>query len=229
MSTSSDRPEPEPGVPEAPAAAPGRNGAPADAVERARAAHTAAAARAQAGAAARARGPADARSRPAATAARRAGLYAGLVTRAIAYAIDAGVINLVALLVGAVVGLALSLLHGLPGNLEAVVAAILGVVYVLWTIGYFVLFWSTTGQTLGARVMRIRVVEARGGGRLKPLRAVVRVIGLVLATLPLFAGFIIMLWDDRRRCLQDRMARTVVVYAPPQTQIVRQPIPRGPA
>jgi hypothetical protein len=25
-----------------------------------------------------------------------------------------------------------------------------------------------------------------------------------------------MLWDDRRRCLQDRLARTVVVYAAPE-------------
>ena len=34
------------------------------------------------------------------------------------------------------------------------------------------------------------------------------------AGIPLLAGFLIMLWDDRRRCLQDRLARTVVVDAP---------------
>jgi hypothetical protein len=31
-----------------------------------------------------------------------------------------------------------------------------------------------------------------------------------------------MLWDGRRRCLQDRLARTVVVHAPPQVRIVRR-------
>ena len=95
-------------------------------------------------------------------------------------------------------------------------------------IGYFVTFWSTTGQTLGSRVMRIRVTDALGAAKVTPLRAVVRVGGLVLATIPLFAGFWIMLWDDRRRCLQDRLARTTVVHAPPQARIVRQAIPRGP-
>jgi hypothetical protein len=60
----------------------------------------------------------------------------------------------------------------------------------------------------------------------KPRRALVRLVGVVLATIPLFAGFVIMLWDDRRRCLQDRMARTTVVHAPPQARIVRQAVPR---
>ena len=53
-----------------------------------------------------------------------------------------------------------------------------------------------------------------------------RLVGLVLATIPLCAGFLIMLWDDRRRCLQDRMARTVVVHAPQQVRIVRKWIAR---
>jgi hypothetical protein len=57
----------------------------------------------------------------------------------------------------------------------------------------------------------------------------VRFAGLILATIPLFAGFWIMLWDGRRRCLQDRLARTVVVHAPVQPRIVRQRLPRSPA
>jgi hypothetical protein len=50
------------------------------------------------------------------------------------------------------------------------------------------------------------------------------VAGLVLATIPLFAGFLMMLWDRRRRCLQDHLARTVVIHAPPQVRIVRRPV-----
>jgi uncharacterized RDD family membrane protein YckC len=229
MSTGRHVPEDPRATPEAPEGAPSANGATADRVNRPRSAHAAAAARAQAAAAARAAGNADARSAPAGTEAERTGAYAGLVTRAIAYAVDAAVINLAALLVGVVVALALSLLHRVPDDLKAVVAAILAVVYVLWAIGYFVTFWSTTGQTLGQRVMRIRVIDARGDAKLTPRRALVRVLGLGLATIPLFAGFVMMLWDDRRRCLQDRLARTVVVHAPPQARIVRRGIPREPA
>jgi uncharacterized RDD family membrane protein YckC len=203
-----------------PAGAAPANGA-SGALNAARADHAARAARAQAAAALRARGGIAARSPGTATEMERVGAYAGLMTRTIAYVLDAAAINLVALLVGAATALALSIFH-LSNALEATVAATLAVVYLLSAIGYFVAFWSTTGQTPGSRIMRIRVVDAHGAPRLKPRRAVVRVAGLVLATIPLFAGFLIMLWDRRRRCLQDRLARTVVVHAPPQVRIVRR-------
>jgi uncharacterized RDD family membrane protein YckC len=187
----------------------------------ARAEHVARAARAQAAAADRARAGIAARTPGTAAEAERAGAYAGLMTRTIAYVLDAAAINLVALVVAAAAALALSIFH-LPNAIQNAVTATLAVVYLVWAIGYFVAFWSTTGQTPGSRVMRIRVIDSGGAPGLKPRRALVRVAGLVLATIPLFAGFLIMLWDSRRRCLQDRLARTVVVHAPPQVRIVRR-------
>ena len=76
--------------------------------------------------------------------------------------------------------------------------------------GYFVVFWTTTGQTPGDRLMRIRVQPASGGS-LPPRRALLRFVGLSLAALPLFAGYLMILVDDRRRGLHDLLARTVVV------------------
>jgi uncharacterized RDD family membrane protein YckC len=140
------------------------------------------------------------------------GPYVGLVTRTIAFGLDAAIINLVAIVVGGVVALGLSVLK-LPDAVKVVAAAAGGVVYFLWLIGYFVTFWTTTGQTPGDRLLRIRVVPTRGD-RLLPRRALLRVIGLTLAALPLFAGYLIILIDDRRRGLHDRLARTVVVEAP---------------
>jgi uncharacterized RDD family membrane protein YckC len=141
------------------------------------------------------------------------GLYAGLVTRTIAFALDAALVNGVALLVGVTLGLGISILH-LPKQVDAILVAIMSVVWVLWLIGYFAFFWSTTGQTPGNRVMRIQVLDRHGRGRLRPLRAAIRFGGIVLAALPLFAGILIMLWDDRQRCFQDRLARTIVVHIP---------------
>jgi len=140
-----------------------------------------------------------------------AGSYAGLVTRGLACALDALIIDGVAALVGVTVGLGVSLLH-LPHDVDAVIGAVMGGLFIVWTIAYFVFFWSSTGQTPGARTMHIRVVDNRARGPLKPRRALLRFIGLVLAALPLLAGLLMMLWDARRRCLQDRIARTVVVY-----------------
>ena len=89
--------------------------------------------------------------------------YVGLVTRALAFAIDAAIINAVALLVTAVVGLTVSVLK-IPDSWLAVGIAAGGAVYLLWTVGYFAAFWSTTGQTPGNRALRIRVTAAGGGG-----------------------------------------------------------------
>ena len=138
----------------------------------------------------------------------------GLVTRTLAFAIDGAVINGVAVVVVAVLSLCASIVT-LPKELVALVVAAGGTVYVLWTVGYFVAFWSTTGQTPGDRVMRVRVVTS-SGGPLKPRRALLRFGALLLAALPLGAGFLLILFDDHRRGLQDRIARTLVVDARPE-------------
>ncbi len=140
------------------------------------------------------------------------GAYAGLISRAIAFALDAALVNGVALIVGTAVGLGLSILH-LPSQADTAIAAVMGAVWIGWSVAYFAFFWSTTGQTPGDRVMRIQVV-ARGGERLRPLRAAIRFGCVILAAIPLLCGIWIMLWDDRRRCLQDRLTRTFVLYTP---------------
>ena len=142
------------------------------------------------------------------------GDYAGLVTRAIAFAIDAAIINLAAATVAVVIGLGMSVLN-VPDVVVAAAVAAGGVAYVLWTVAYFTTFWSTTGQTPGSRVMGIQVVCAQGDERVSLRRAVTRLAGMVLAAIPFFAGFLLIAVDDRRRGLQDRLARTLVLYGPP--------------
>jgi uncharacterized RDD family membrane protein YckC len=138
--------------------------------------------------------------------------YSGLATRGIAFVIDAALIDLVAVIVAAAAALIVTIFH-FPHEVRTVLKVIGAVLAVLWAIGYFVAFWSATGQTPGNRVMQIRVVTA-DGGRVKPRRGVVRFAGLILAALPLFAGYLPILFDSRRRGLQDRIAGTVVIEAP---------------
>jgi uncharacterized RDD family membrane protein YckC len=78
--------------------------------------------------------------------------YEGLVTRGIAFTVDAAVINVVAIVVAASTALILSVLSA-PEWLDTVAVAVGGVVFLGWTIGYFVVFWWTTGQTPGDRLM----------------------------------------------------------------------------
>jgi uncharacterized RDD family membrane protein YckC len=137
--------------------------------------------------------------------------YVGLATRAISFALDAAVINVVAIVTALGVSLILSLVH-LPSSLHSFLTGLAGAVYVLWAVGYFVVFWSATGQTPGARLMQIRVLSA-SGNVVNPTRALVRCGGTLLAAIPLFAGFVPILFDARRRGFQDHLARTVVVEA----------------
>jgi uncharacterized RDD family membrane protein YckC len=148
--------------------------------------------------------------------------YTGLVTRAIAFGIDALIIDLAALAVAAIVALALSLFQ-IPSRIDTALAAIGAALYILWSGAYFATFWSTTGQTPGARIMRFRVLApAEMHGRIGPRRALVRLLGMVLAAIPLLAGYLMVLFDDRRRGLHDCLARTLVVDAPDTETPVRR-------
>ena len=140
--------------------------------------------------------------------------YEGLVTRGIAFALDAAVINLVAIAVAGGVALALSVLSVPKDSLDAVLIAAGGALFLAWSVGYFVTFWSTTGQTPGSRWMRITVRSTYDGSILRPRRAALRFACLVLAAIPLLAGLLPILFDNRRRGLHDMLAGTVVVEAP---------------
>jgi len=136
---------------------------------------------------------------------------AGVATRGLALAIDAALANLLVLVLAALIGLVGSLVGELrPKWLVALLAA------VGWSLvvgGYFALFWAATGQTPGMRLMRLRVVTY-GGAEIHLARALIRLGGLVLSIIPLFAGFIPVLFDERRRALHDLIARTLVVRVP---------------
>jgi uncharacterized RDD family membrane protein YckC len=136
-------------------------------------------------------------------------IHAGLVTRAIALATDAALTIVIFM---SIVGMA-ALVASLVGDLrpEWLVGVLLASGWLLVVGTYFVLFWSAAGQTPGMRLLRVRVLDRDG----KPPsigRSLVRLIGLGLAIVPLFAGFIPVLFTERRRALPDFLAGTVVFY-----------------
>ena len=139
--------------------------------------------------------------------------YSGLATRIIALVIDVLIIQAVSWMVGGIAAVFLSFLDP-SEHAEKVLLAIGAGVALLWAAGYFVFFWSATGQTPGNRVMEIRVQDAAHGRPLGPGRAAVRLVGAVVSALLLFIGYLMILVDSRRRALHDRLVHSVVVYAP---------------
>jgi uncharacterized RDD family membrane protein YckC len=146
--------------------------------------------------------------------------YEGLVTRTIAFAIDAAIIDFAAIVVVAIVALVLSV-FAIAGKAKAVLAVAGGALFVVWCIAYFVTFWSTTGQTPGNRLLQIRVCRGQDGGALRPRKALLRFAALILAAIPLFAGFLMILMDSRRRGLHDMLTGSVVISAPIQADVRR--------
>lgn len=132
--------------------------------------------------------------------------YAGAVSRAAGYVVDATVVNAVALgtlvvvrLIGMVVGRqARDLAEALVPVFVFVLPAVLAL--------YCMVFWALAGRTPGMALLGLRVVSTAG----RPIAwfsALVR--ALVLAYFPI--GAVWCLIDPRRQAIHDKLARTVVV------------------
>ena len=137
--------------------------------------------------------------------------FSGVASRGLALAVDALAVAVLSLLLGGAVGVVASLVGGIRP--PALAAALLVTGGGIVAAGYFTLFWSTVGQTPGMRLAGVRVHGPHGDGRLSAGRAFVRTLGLALAIIPCFLGFLPALFDSRRRALPDYLARTVVRYA----------------
>lgn len=140
--------------------------------------------------------------------------FAGVATRAVALAVDAGLILLIFASLAALFGL----ISTLVGELRPqwLVGVLLASGWALVAAVYLVVFWSGAGQTPGMRLLRLRLLGREG--RPPSLGwSVVRVVGTAIAIIPLFAGYLPVLFDERRRGLPDFLAGTVVQYedAPP--------------
>jgi uncharacterized RDD family membrane protein YckC len=136
--------------------------------------------------------------------------FAGVTSRGAALVVDAFLVVASTAVVGGAAALVASVVGGLRP--EWLAQALLSLATAAIAVGYFVLFWQIAGQTPGMRLLGVRVLSTRSGGRLTGWQAVLRTVGLALAIIPCFLGFVPALFDSRRRALPDYLAGTVVVY-----------------
>jgi len=79
-------------------------------------------------------------------------------------------------------------------------------------LGYYVyLEGSPAGQTVGKKVLNIRVVDFQTGGPLGFGKAAIRYVGRILSAIPCGLGYFWMLWDKERQTWHDKLAGTAVV------------------
>jgi uncharacterized RDD family membrane protein YckC len=80
-------------------------------------------------------------------------------------------------------------------------------------VGFFGLFWTRSGQTLGMASWRLRV-EREDGARLGWGDTLRRLGWALVSLLPLGLGFLWVLFDPERRAWHDRLSRTRMVVLP---------------
>jgi uncharacterized RDD family membrane protein YckC len=138
--------------------------------------------------------------------------YAGVATRALALTVDALLIVVVYTAISGFV----ALISSLVGTLRPtwLVGALLGAGWVLVGGTYLVIFWSAAGRTPGMQLLRVRL-RVGSGGPPGVGRAIVRALTTWISIVPFFAGYLPMLFDQRRRGLPDLVAGTEVVYSEP--------------
>jgi uncharacterized RDD family membrane protein YckC len=142
---------------------------------------------------------------------------AGIVTRTLAASIDLIVVLVLLIAVWAGVAAALFLARPArftmpsPPHTLVIVLAIVGAVL------YLTVAWATTGRTLGAQLMGLRVLSRRGG-RLGWWRSTVRALAYVI--FPLGLAWTIV--DRRNRSVQDLLFASSVVY----DWLPRHPLPQ---
>ena len=126
---------------------------------------------------------------------------AGFWIRFVAILIDGIIVGIVSTAIGSIFNLSTNGRSGL--NL------LLGLVY-------YVYFWSNTGpwpgQTLGSKLLNIRVVRTNGSD-LSLSQALIRYVGFVISALCLLIGLIWAAFDANKQGWHDKIADTYVIKA----------------
>ena len=90
-------------------------------------------------------------------------------------------------------------------------------IYLIISISYDITLWMLSGQTLGKRVLGLRVMRA-DGTRLRFGNAVRRQIGYWISAI-FFVGFLWILFDNKRQGFHDKLAGTIVTYSWPEGRL----------
>jgi uncharacterized RDD family membrane protein YckC len=123
------------------------------------------------------------------------GPRAGFFIRLGAWLIDVVLLGIVSVVIDLIVGQAAG----------GAVGLLVGIAY------YGYLEGSNSGQTIGKRVVGIRVIDFNTGGPIGFGRAVIRYFGRIVSIIACFLGYLWMLWDKEKQTWHDKFASDVVV------------------
>jgi uncharacterized RDD family membrane protein YckC len=139
---------------------------------------------------------------------REKSLYASVWQRALAFSIDLAIIFLLPMVI-------LVPLAGPEGMVIGFGESLLGLAYLAWIlVGPFLIIalplrlWG--GQTLGKLILKIVVIDQEGR-RLSWGQCIGRTLLYILSFYSLGLGFLWCIWDPKKCCFHDMLARTLVI------------------
>lgn len=107
------------------------------------------------------------------------------------------------------------LLAGIVSNiifrLVGVSVAVSELISLVVALSYFTYFEGSTGQTLGKRLLGIRVVGIESGQTIGYQRAATRYLVSIVSGLCILIGYLWMLWDPEKQTWHDKASSAVVV------------------
>lgn len=135
--------------------------------------------------------------------------YAGFWIRLVAFGVDCVIGAIIASVVGAIVG-------GIVGARELhrdrqFYFALITILGNLAILVYWVGFIASKGQTLGKKLLKVRVIVQSGSPPNLAVAFVREVIGKFISGIILLIGFIMIAFDDKKQALHDRIAKTLAV------------------
>lgn len=136
---------------------------------------------------------------------------AGFFSRLEAFIIDLLLILIASLTGVAMIGLIIRFFLRPLFDLNLHLARYSTLVASIILVGYYMFFWALLGSTPGKLLLGLKITR-RDGRRLGLGRAIIRFIGYWISAIPLFLGFIWILFDRRREGWHDKLAGTHVIY-----------------
>jgi len=114
--------------------------------------------------------------------------------------------RLVAALVdGIILAIVQFIFQQILGNAAGVFNFAVGLAYFIYLEG------SPSGQTIGKKILNIRVVDFSSGGPIGYGQAAIRYFARILSAIACLIGYLWMLWDKERQTWHDKLSNSVVV------------------
>ncbi|KKS12067.1 hypothetical protein A2617_04735 [Candidatus Daviesbacteria bacterium RIFOXYD1_FULL_41_10] len=128
--------------------------------------------------------------------------YGSAGARFAAFLIDLAIIWIVGFVLGFVLGMTTD---------QQTAAGVGSLLQIVIGVGYWVVYQQKMTQTIGKKVMHLKVVDSTGKTPGVMTFFLREIIGKFVSSIILMIGFLMILWDSKKQGLHDKIANTFVV------------------